>query len=155
MNYHSSLSHQVAPQIDFQISRSNDRRFGCIHRVQPTKHSSHTGHELAKTDRLGDIVVGTGIQRPYHVVLRVAHRNHQDPDFGSKGANFSAGFHSADSWHIDVEKHQIKGMLGKNLNRLFSAARLHNHEAVGSERRAKHLAQGWFVIYDQHMNWER
>ena len=155
MNDISSLSYHMTLYIDFQIGDANNCRFGCICYVQPAKHSSHAGHELAKADRLGDIVVGARFERSYHVVFRVAHRNHQDPDFGREGANFSASFYSADPRHIHIEKHQIKWMLREDLDTFFSAARLHDHKTTGGQRSAKYLAQGWFIIYHQYINWVR
>src|ERR1700694_3728303 len=102
MSQISGLSHPVTSLIHFQIGHSNDLRFGCTTGIEPAKYGSHAGYELAKANRLSDIVVGTSLQRPHHVVLRVSHRDHQDPDFGRKSANFPTGFHSTDSRHIDV-----------------------------------------------------
>jgi hypothetical protein len=148
MNQVSRFSHEVTPQVHFEISHLNECRFGCTVDIVPAKYGSHPGYELAKADGLGDIVVGAGLQSPHHVVLGLSNSHHQDPDFGRECAYLTASFHASDSRHIDVEEHQIKRVVGKDINGFLPAARLFDNKAVGSQRSTKHFTQGWLVIDD-------
>ena len=125
--------------IHFQIGHSNDGRLSCTIRIEPAKDGAHAGHKFAKTNRLGYVVIGACLQCAHHIVFRVSHRDHQDPNFGRKGTNFATRLHSADSRHVDVKQNEIKRALGKEVNCLFSTAGLLDHKTAGSERSAKHF----------------
>src|ERR1022692_799399 len=144
----------MAFNIHLQAGYSNHSRLGCTVRFEPAKHGPHSGHEFAKTNRFGDVVVGTRLQRPHHVILRISYSDHQYPNFGCQGANLTAGFHSADSRHVDVEEYKINSVLEKDVNCFFSATCLLDHKTAGSQRSPQHFAQGWLIIDNQNMRWE-
>ena len=66
------------------------------------------GDQLARAEGLGDIVVGAQFERLHLILFLIAHRQHQDRQPGSEGANAAQRFNAADAGHIHIEQDASK-----------------------------------------------
>ncbi len=68
-----------------------------------------SSEQLLRPERLGDVVVGAGIERLDLIGLGVPHRQHDDRDFGV-GPDQAAGLDAAKAGHVHVEHDQIDAL---------------------------------------------
>ena len=59
--------------------------------------------QLAYLKRLGDVVVGAGIQCQHLVIFAIHYCQHQDRQARHRAPDKAAGFYPAHSWHIHVQ----------------------------------------------------
>jgi hypothetical protein len=55
--------------------------------VRVTNRSADSGDQFSSSERLGDIIVGTQIERSYFILFLVAHGEHEDRQPTGKGAD--------------------------------------------------------------------
>ncbi len=102
---------QTAFDVEFKIAHPENKRFERIFSVQPARYSPQARHQFAKADRFGEVVVRTRLESPHHIILRIAHSDHDNPNLRQERPDLAAGLHSSDSRHVHVEQHQIKWAL--------------------------------------------
>ena len=81
----------------------------CFLQALDAEHRAQARLELRKVDRLGDVVVGTGLE-PFHLVLgRVERRLHDDRNEGQRlvALDLPRDLDAADFGHHDVEQDEI------------------------------------------------
>ena len=69
-------SHLLRRQVDGEVLRLDERFF--LRGGGPAERSAQAGQELVHAERLGDVVVGAGVERRNLVALGVADRQHDD-----------------------------------------------------------------------------
>ena len=79
------------------------------------QHGAHAAHHLHHTERLRDVLVGPGIQRPHDVQLRVFSRDHHNGHarkLAGRAADALEDFQAIDVGKHDVQNHHIRDAFG-------------------------------------------
>jgi len=73
---------------------------------RPAQQRPHTGHQLARAERLGQVVVGAHLKPHHQVQLGVSGGEHEDGD-GAVPLDAPAHLEAVEAGEHDVEDHQV------------------------------------------------
>ena len=78
--------------------------------MQAAKDGVDARDQLTDRERLGDVVVGAGIERGHLVLFGIAHRknDHRNVRAGTDG---TAGFQASHAGHVHIQNDQVKADL--------------------------------------------
>ena len=102
-----------------------------VKRLHP-EHRAHARHERRALHRLGDVLVGAGVE-PGHHVARVGERRHQDDRRERQrrvGLHTTAHLEPVESGHVDVEQHEIRPVLVHRLQPGLAVGGAHHGVAL-------------------------
>ena len=113
--------------------------------------AAHAGEQREIVDRLGQEIVGAGIE-PGDAVARLVERgDHDDRDMGDLGIGLDAAadFETVHAGHHHVQQHDVGQFRGDAGQRLLAAARRQDFEIFGRQLRFQQLDVGEDVVDDQ------
>ena len=110
----------LGDEVDGEVRRGDARLFGRRGR-DAAERGPQAREELAHAERLGDVVVGTGVERGDLVALRLARREDDD---GHVGPAAEAGDHveAGDVGEAEVEDDEVGPVPGRELERDLAGA---------------------------------
>jgi hypothetical protein len=90
---------------------------------RPAQQRVQARHQLAQVERLGQIVVGAGLQTGDPVVDGVAGREHADRDVVAERAQCGHHGHAVEFGHLDVENQRVVILAREQPQRLLPGRR--------------------------------
>ena len=123
-------------------------------RPHPAQHAADAGQELARVERLGEVVVGPDLE-PDHPVDRLAGRGqHHDADatLRPQGAGESEPVLAG---HAEVEDHEVDRPLRHHLAHRGTTVRDADREALPRQELAQHLPDLGLVVDHQDVRLTR
>ena len=126
----------------------------CLLHAQRTLHRSELGFEHDKVDRLGQVVVGAGIQPLDQIFVTVQCRQENDrcPSVDFHGLDAAGCFEAIHDRHHDVEQDQIRHFLRKTTHRFLAVL---GDDDLVTELFEEHLQDvkiGAVVVYRKHLH---
>ena len=121
--------------------------------LRAAQHGAHAGHQFARTERLGDVIVGAGIQAAHPVAILTTRGQHDD-------GHVTGALIAADPpAHLDprqrrqhpIQQDQVRRFLNNHQDRFFTVNRFGDSVALALKVVTKHGDQGRFVFDDQNM----
>ena len=112
-------------------------------------HRADPGEQLVERERLGEVVVGAGVETVDAVADRVAGGEHQDGQVVAGGAQCLGGLDAVEPRHHHVDDHRVGGEAvdpGEGLDTVIGEG---DFVAVELQRAAQGVANGAVVVYDQ------
>ena len=89
------------------------------------------GSQLRDDERLGNEVIGPGIERLHFVVLAVAHCNHQDARAGQFAPQIAARLNTVLSRHVDIQQNGVEPVPGGQIEPMLAAGSFIRPESGG------------------------
>ena len=124
-------------------------RFAIVDRRRPPDGGAQPGQQLVHAERLGDVVVGAGVEGGHLVGLALADRQHDDRDVRPT-AQAADDLDAVDAGEADVEHDDVGMLLGREHQRLFAGRRQH-HLVVARLQVGRHGPQDLRLVVDhQH-----
>ncbi len=100
------------------------------------EYRAHAGQQLLDVERLGDVVVGAGVERGDLVVLAVA-RGEDDDRYVAERAHPAQGLDAVEIGKAEVEQHDIRTAVGDEDEPLLARSR----HSITSSARARRLVR--------------
>ena len=119
-------------------------------RLQAFQDGVDAGHQLARAEGLGHIVVATDLETDDAVDLFVPRRQEQDRDFGGL-AQLAADLQPVELRHIDVEHDQIRAFACEQRQSLGAVPRDAGLQPRLVEREVNDVPDVRIVIHDQYL----
>ena len=121
--------------------------------LQPARNRAAQDHvdardELARAERLCDVVIATDLQPEHAVDFVVAGGEEEDRNIG-RFADFPADVEAVEFRHADIEHDEIGPIAGEAGQRLLAVARLEHGHAGFFERDADDLADMKVIVDDK------
>src|SRR4051812_6744539 len=113
-----SARYRPRSEVDRKLSDTQTAGRRLWNRHTPQRRTD-PGQKFRSAERLGDEVVGAGIQSFNLVGLGVMNRQHDDGDVWIR-ANFPASSQAAHPRHIDIEQYQVRPKLPQFRESLFA-----------------------------------
>ena len=138
----------AAGQVDAQLAEL-DHGVGARAVDGPAQHRAHARQQLVDPERLGHVVVGSGVERLHLLALVADGRDEQDGDV-RPGADLARDVVARAVRQQQVEQHEV-GRLERDLRERVGA-RPHDVHVVagGLERGLERALDGALVVDDQH-----
>ena len=116
------------------------------------EHRLHARHELAHAERLGQVIVGAGLEPEHLVRLLTARRQHQDRRVlvGRLAADRAADADAVEPGQHDVEHDQVEVFRARQAQRLGAVGRRQHGKALELEVQRDQFANRRIVFDDQH-----
>jgi hypothetical protein len=112
------------------------------------RHAAHARDQLARRERLGDVVVGAELEADDAVDL-VAARGQEDDRHLARLANPLEDLEAARIGQADVEDDQRRGRLADPLQRFLAGRAPGRLEAVGAQRVLQRVGDAGLVLDDE------
>ncbi len=106
--------------------------------------------EFGEPERLGDVVVGAGVEPDDHVHLLGACGQHDDRQVGMAGPNLATHVEPVDVRQCQVEQDQVGSSSGDAVDRTHATVDVLDHEALGSQDTDERFADALVVLDQQH-----
>ena len=137
----------AAPEIDRDVARGEplDRRLG----LDAPKDGAEAREQLARRERLGDVVVGAELETDDAVGL-VALRGEHEHGHVALRADALADLEPVDARHHHVEEHGVDAALLEHRQPLLSVARALHRDAVLLEVAREQLEEPSVVVDEEH-----
>jgi hypothetical protein len=121
------------------------------------QHGADARHELGRRERLGDIIVGAGIEAAHAIALLAARRQHDDRQVGGDGlaAQLAADLDARHQGQHPVEQDEVGDVLLHRGQHLLAVIGDRDAKARLLEVVAEKLDQRGFVFDDQHARLDR
>ncbi len=121
------------------------------------QHGADTRHQLGRRERLGDVVVGAGVEAAHAIALLTARRQHDDRQVGGGGlaAQLPANLDPRHQRQHPVEQDEIGRVVLHRGERLLAVIGDRDVEACLLEVVAQQLDQCGLVLDDQHARLQR
>lgn len=116
-------------------------------RVRPAQYRPDTGLELGRVERLDDVVVRPGVQKPYDKTLVVTSRGHHDRDVADR-TNHGEKPLTRKVGQPEVEHHRI-GRVGDKLLKTAHRVGCRVHRVPPAAQRPDEGAADRWIILDQ------
>ncbi len=118
----------------------------------PPDHRAQPRHQLARAERLDDVVVGAAVEAAHPVGLLGARGQHDDRHRPGRGcaADLPAHLDPRDQRQHPVEQHRIGLALGDAQQRLLAVGRLADRKPLAFEVVAQQRDERRFVLDDEH-----
>jgi hypothetical protein len=117
------FAHDTAGRVELNVADSDRRRHIGKRGLRTADGRAKTRRQFGDRERLGDEIVGSGIERPHLVALAVANRQHQNLQTGSHAAELPACLNSSDTGHIDVQQNGVEAAAFHALQGLLAVGR--------------------------------
>ena len=111
---------------------------------------AHAGEQLARAERLGDVVVGRELE-PHHAVGLVIPAAHDDDRDLGRLAQLFRKLHSVFASQSQIEDDHVDRLLGEHLLHVRSGRDRGDAQVVFAEVLGDQLPHGRVVIDRQHM----
>ena len=121
--------------------------------VRPAQHGLQPGRQLARRERLRDVVVGADLEAEHAVDLLVARGQHHDREIGAV-ADLAADVEAVDARQADVEDDDADLVAAELGERVLAGAHPQHAVAVRAEVAANQLADRELVLDDED-EWAR
>src|ERR1700687_1885989 len=105
-NFFARFSQRVAMGVQFQIANPEDNPFGQM-RAEPARDRPQSREEFPDAEGLRNIVVRTGLERVYFVLLAVADGDHHYSGQREDGTKTPARLYTTHPRHLNIEEYQI------------------------------------------------
>jgi hypothetical protein len=151
-----SVSGSARPsQLASWRSGSMDRR-PCASRgagLAAPQDRAHARHELARRERLGEVIVAADLEAVDAVDLVVLGRQEHDRHRAAARIRAQAAAHldAVELGHEDVEHHQRRAVGGEARERLHAVGGHRGGEAGPLQRKAHHVADSRIVVHHEHL----
>ena len=119
-------------------------------RVRAAQQRPHPGQQFLERERLGQVVVGAGIEAGHPLGHRVARGQHQDRQVVAGAAELTADFEAVQPRHHHVEHQGVRPIAGDQLERFESVLGQLDRVAVEGERPAQGFAHRAIVVDDKY-----
>ena len=119
-----------------------------LQRADTAQQGADARRELLGRERLGEVVVGPGLEAGDDVVGVVARRDHDDGDV-ARAAQRAAQLEPVDAREHDVDEHDVGHLLGERLDRLLAGARPLDRPTLVLERQLDRFADPLVVFNGQ------
>jgi hypothetical protein len=106
------------------------------------------GHQLGEPERLGQVVIGAGVQRHHDIELAGPGSQHNDDPVRHRGPQTAAECHPVDVRQAQVEEHQVRRFRRRGRERLRAVAGQPGAVAVAGQR-LDELTADILVVLDQ------
>src|SRR5271165_2216247 len=114
------------------------------------QRSANAGQQFATAERLGDVVIGSGIQRLDLAALLAANREHDDRDLRNF-AELAAQLDAVHVRHSEVGDHQVGDEVLHDFERGFTVVGHANLIALGAEAGAQDPRNLRLVVDNQYV----
>src|SRR5262245_44618258 len=113
-----------ALQVDHEVAVADDPAAGGVGEVAvgPTEECLDPAHQLAEAVRLRQVVVGAQLEADHLVDLVVAGGQDEDRRLRAGGTEPAEHLEAVDPGQPDVENHEIRGLVRREVEALFAAA---------------------------------
>ena len=142
-------NHAPRCQVDLDIVKLNRLRAAFGRRRHAAQRGADARQQFRRAERLGDVIVGAGVERGHFILLGIAHRQHDDRDLGA-GADGAARLQAAHPRHVHVEQNQVEAVRANGIQRLLAGARFVKFIAVPGQRGAQHAADLRLIVDHQN-----
>ena len=122
---------------------------GAVARMRPAEQRAQPGEQLLQRERLGEVVVGAGVEPLHPVADRVAGGEHQDRQVVARGAQRAGGLDAVEARHHHVDHEGVRGLPGDAGQRLGTVAGQRDGVAVELQGAAQRLAHRPVVVDDE------
>jgi hypothetical protein len=112
------------------------------------------GQQLAEVERLGEVVVGAGVEAGDAVLDGVAGGQHQDRRQHPGGTEPVAGLEAVDARQHHVEHDRVVGVGVRHPEGVLALYRHVREQAFLTEALANQARKLDFVLHDQHAHWQ-
>ena len=172
----AGMLHEMAQQAEFggpEMDRLGGARHAMRHQVHDdvgvgqrlvgqrrpdaAQHGADARHQLGGRERLGDIVVGAGVEPAHPVALLAARRQHDDRQVGGRGlaAQLAADLDARHQRQHPVEQDEVGHVLLDRGQRLLAVIGHRDAKARLLEVVAQQFDQRRLVLDDQHARLHR
>jgi hypothetical protein len=130
-----------------------NRRDFAFTRAPRPEHCAHTGHQLAKGERLRNVVVGAKLEAGYPVALAGPRGEHDDRDVRGRGpgADYPAHLDAAEYGQIEIQNNQIWRCLADRSNgRIACAGNVYFDIAFAFEGMFDKPGNILFIFHDEN-----
>ena len=114
----------MANRVHFQIPEG--QFFASQGRAHPAQHRFHPRDQFARTERLGDIVIGAGFETADLVFFLTACGQHDDRDIGGfrRASQAAADFDPGQAFQHPVEQDHIRSVFLNQQQRFLAIRRM-------------------------------
>ena len=116
----AAAAYLLRREVDGEVGGLDDRLF--LGRRGAPQGRSQTRHQLVHAERLGDVVVGTGVERGDLVGLGVADGEHDDR-YGAPAAQTADDVDTVDPRKPEVEHHHVGMVVRREVERVLAVGR--------------------------------
>ena len=140
----------MASQVHFDIAIDQSLVIAWLGTAQD---GAHTGHQFARAERLGNVIVGSGIQTTHPVAIFAAGGQHDDRHVAGAliAADTPAHLDPGKRGQHPVEQDQVRRFLDHQQDRLLAVDRFGDPISLAFEVVAQHGHQRRLVFDDQNM----
>jgi hypothetical protein len=139
----------VGCHVDTQVSVGEGFPLNRRRALGAPQNGLHPQHDLAGTERFGDVVVGAHLQAEQSVWFVAARGEHQDRQVPTLGAQPAEHLGTLDSGQHQIEHDEI-GVGGRQLQRLLTVGGQVDAHPGPVEVGRQHLSHGGIVVDDEH-----
>src|SRR5215207_8622877 len=118
---------------------------GCLER----RVSAHACQQLLEHERLGQVVVGPGVEGPHLVAGVIAGREHQDREVRAPEADAPEYLAAVQPWQRDIEEDEVHGFFHGQPRPVLPVVRADDSVAVGVQTAFQEARDRGFVFDDQ------
>ncbi|KAG0771531.1 hypothetical protein G6F22_016394 [Rhizopus arrhizus] len=141
--------HFTAHQVHVQVAVVEHRRGAVTGYAAGAQQRPYPRHQFLRAERLGDIVIGAGIQRPHLLGLAGAHGQHDHRHLAPLPQLFKhlVAFHVRQA---DIQDHQVHVLAGGQLQAFLAGGRLPHLVALRAQADVQEPADLGFIVDHQH-----
>src|SRR6185437_14028135 len=129
-----------------EVDRIVEHHRGHTARRKPAQNRLDTQHHLARTERLGHVVVRASCETSYLVRL-VAARRQQDDRHGAVRAQVAADFQAIQTGQHEIQNNQVRRLLRHTAQGGWAVLSRRDDEAGRGEVLAEHFADARLVVH--------
>ena len=107
-------------------------------------------HQLARAERLGDVVVGAQLETDHAVLLRAERGQHDDREVAA-GTDAAEHLETIDAGQHHIEHDEVGPLVSHHRQRGLAVGRLRDVVPLGAQVGQHHLADGRVVVDDEHV----
>ena len=137
-------------RVEGQVGERHRRRFGVVVGLGAAQQRAHPGQQFFQRERLGQIVVGAGIEAGDPLGHRVAGGEHQDGQVVAGAAELTAHLEAVQPRHHHVEHDRVGPIVGDQIERFDAVLGQRDGVAVEGKRAAQRLAHRAIVVNDKY-----
>jgi hypothetical protein len=117
------------------------------HFARAAQHRRDPQHQLSRTERLGDVVVGAQLEAEHAILLLAQRGEHHDGQVGRLSAESSADLQTTEAGEHEVEDHDVGNPPRHRVQRLLAVAG-HLDQVARAVQVARHHVPHHHVVVD-------
>lgn len=135
-------------QLDIAKSQYERRRA-----IGPAGKRLHPGQKNTHVERLGNVVVGTGLETPYDIFIRIAGGHHEDGKLLVPGTQLSDHREAVHARKPDVQNDEVVGTFRYQRESFFPRTRHIRLYAPGQEDIPHEFRHPYIIFDDQYLQY--